>query len=398
MKKITLNNKLKIILYPKKTQTTTIAVHIKVGSNNESKSVLGISHFIEHMLFEGTSTRSSLQIASEIEKIGGELNAATSNERTFFYAQVPNKHIKTAVEILADILQNPLFQTSKIEKERKVITNEIKLITDEPRFHQWILFTKVLFQNNPAKNPVYGSEATVKNIKKSQLLNYYKKYYNANNIFITIIGNTNCLNLIKKHFSKLKPKQTPKVKINKEPPQIKKTLKEKKQILQSYIVLGYKTPTRLNKETYALDLLENILGYGQSSKLFTTIRNKYGLVYEIGLEHESKKDYGFFAAYANTNKKNIQKVISLILREFNNIQDLTEKELQQAKTSIEGLFKLTSDNPQKLSDLIGYWETIKDSNLAGTYIEEIKKVTLKELKQTAKKYLTNNYTLSIITN
>lgn len=399
MKEITLKNSLKVIIYPKKISTTTISVHVRTGSNNESEDILGISHFIEHMLFEGTKTRSSLQISSEIEKIGGELNAATSNERTFFYAHVPNKHIKKAIEILSDIIQNPSFKQKLIEKERKVIINEIKLITDEPRFHQWTIFTKNLFQKNPAKTPVYGKEETIKKITRKQILDYYRKYYTSNNITITIIGKTNLVKLIKKDFSKLKPKELPKPKIEKEPLQHKPIIfKEKRPTLQSYLVLGYKTPTRLKKESYALDILENILGYGQSSKLFITIRNKYGLAYEIGLEHESKPDYGFFAAYANTNKKNIKRVVSLILKEFKNIQNLTEKELQEAKSSIEGLYILTKDDPKKFSDFLGFWDRVKNASLAENYIKEIKRITLEEVKQVAKKYLTNNYTLTIITN
>ena len=177
MHKYTLKNGLTLLFEKRATKTTAVEVTVKTGSNNESKKINGISHFIEHMLFEGTKTRkSSREIANEIEKLGGELNAYTSNERTAFFAKVLNKHFDKALEILSDIIKNPLFDKKNIEKERKVILKEINLVTDEPRFHQWILFQKTLFKKHPSKNPTYGTVEAVKTITKKDLLNYYHIY------------------------------------------------------------------------------------------------------------------------------------------------------------------------------------------------------------------------------
>lgn len=399
MKKVILKNGLKIILAEKETKATTISINVKAGSNNETQKTLGISHFIEHMLFEGTKKRNSQEIVSEIEKIGGEINAATSNNRTLFYIQVPTKYTKKGIKIISDIIQNPLFDEKSIEKERKVIINEIKMVNDEPRFYQWILFTKTLFKKHPAHNPVYGKIEIVNKLSKKDLFSYYKKYYCPNNMVISIVGKSpsKLLPYIKKQFENFKTYKIKKPILIREPkikhPRINI---EKGKTLQSYTVIGYKTVARDKKESYSLDILENILGKGQSSKLFTEIRSKLGLVYEIGVEHESNFDFGFFAAYANTNKKNLPKVKSKILEEFKKIQNISAEELKETKESIIGSFILENEDDKKYADNLGFLELVGNVNLLKQYPHNIRKVTLKEIRQVAKKYLNKNYTQIII--
>ena len=168
MKKTNLKNGLTLIEEKKDTASVSIVITVKTGSNNETKKILGISHFIEHMLFEGTAKReNSTIIANEIEKLGGDLNAYTSNEKTCFYIKVPKKHFDKALDILSDILQNPVFDKKSIEKERGIILKEINLVNDEPRFYQWILFQRTLFKKYPTKNPAYGTRAAVKKITRN---------------------------------------------------------------------------------------------------------------------------------------------------------------------------------------------------------------------------------------
>ena len=142
METFILKNGVKVVFCRRKTESLAIEVGIKVGSDNENAGNNGISHFLEHMLFEGTKKRTTLQIANEIESLGGELNAATTNERTFVYVKLPKKHFEAALDVLSDIILNPVFDEKAIEKERKVILSEINLVNDEPRFYQWILFQK----------------------------------------------------------------------------------------------------------------------------------------------------------------------------------------------------------------------------------------------------------------
>ena len=398
--KVKLKNGLTLLLEKKPLDTVTIQATVKVGSNNESLKINGISHFMEHMVFEGTKKRaSSLIISNEIESLGGELNAYTSNERTCFYIRVPKEHFDKALDILADILQNPLFTPKMIEKERKIILKEINLHKDEPRFHQWVLFMQALFKEHPAKLVTYGTVKAVKAISRKSLVDYYSKYYVPNNMILSIVGNfgKDSLNKVKKQFKNFKSKKLPLIKEFKEPIQTSvEVVTEKRKMLNSYMVMGYKTPKRLDKDTYVLDVIRSILGRGQSGKVFDSIRNKHGLAYEVGVHHDPNSDYGFFAVYLNTAKQKIPKCISLILKEFQNLSKLTKKDLTEAKGFLIGQHIMDNEDPKGLADELGYWESIKDAKLLKTYISKVKKVSKKDILRVSKKYLTKNYVMGVV--
>ena len=399
MKKYLLKNGLTLLFEERPTKTVAVEITVKAGSNNETEKISGISHFIEHMLFEGTKTRPlGREIANEIEKRGGELNAYTSNEKTAFFAKVLNKHFEKALEILSDLIKNPLFDKKNIEKERKVILKEINMVTDEPRFHQWILFQKTLFKKHPTKNPAYGSEKAVRKLTRKDLLNYYKTFYKPNNLIISIVGNVKDVkNKVSNHFQDLKSSKLKKIKKIKEPKQTKPIKKiEKKKLLSSYMILGYKTPKRSDKDSYTLDVVYAILGRGQSGRLFDEIRNKRGLAYEVGAQHESGIDYGFFAVYLNTDKKNINKIKKITLNEFEKLKKINNKDLEEAKTYLEGSYTMENEDNFQFADKLAFWQMIKDANLAKDYINKIKKVTKTDIKKAVDKYLNKNYTLTVL--
>ncbi len=400
MKKFRLKNGLTLILEKIPTPTVTLQITVKVGSNNENTKINGISHFMEHMLFEGTKSRpDSRAISNEIESLGGELNAYTSNDRTCFYIRVPREHLGKALGIISDIIQNPLFKEAAIEKERKVILKEINLHKDDPRFHQWVLFAGVLFKKHPARLPTYGTVKAVKAVDRKSLLRYYQRHYVPNNMVLSVVGNfgKDVRGRIEESFKDFKPVGLSKAKKVIEPKQIKVEIgREKRKTLSSYVVMGYKTPCRTERDSYVLDVIRAILGRGQSGKIFDEIRNKHALAYEVGVHHDPSSDYGFFAVYLNTDKYKIKKAIKIILSEFENLRKLTSKELAEAKGFLIGQHKLESESTRDLADELGYWESIKDAGLLDSYIKEIKKVSKKDILRVAKRYLTKNYALAVV--
>ena len=400
MKKEVLKNKLTVVLVKKPTDSVAFMATAKIGSNYELNSQSGISHFVEHMLFEGTKSRpTALQIANEIESIGGEINAYTSTERTSFYVKVLGKHFDRGLDVISDIIQNPLFDSKTIEKERRIILKEINMVTDEPRFHQWILFQKTLFKKHPTRNPTYGTVKTVKRMTRSDLVNYYKDHYKPNNIVLTVVGNLdkNAIQKIKNKLKDFKPGKIKKLKKIKEPKQTKPAKSiEKRKTLGSYMVFGYKAPAREDKDSYVLDVIRAILGRGQSGKIFDEIRNKRGLAYDVGAHYESAVDYGYIAVHVNTDKKNINKCIKIILAEFQKLKNITDKELKEAKDFLEGEFLLQNEDNFQFADQLGFWELVKDSRLMNEYIKKIKKVTKKDIINVVNKYLGKNYALAII--
>ncbi len=394
MKKIILPNGLTLIIDRIPSKSVSIEISVKTGSNNETKNIYGISHFMEHMLFEGTKKRpSSIEISNEIERLGGELNAYTSNERTSFYIKVQKNHFNIALDILSDIVQNPLFDLRSIEKERKVILKEINMVNDQPRFYQWVLFNKTLFKKHPAKNPVYGSVEDVKRITKKDLIDYYNKYYVPNNMVISVVG---AVKKIENKFKDFKQKKLPATKQIIEPKQLKITKNiEKRKINNSYVVMGYKTVQRTHKDSYALDLIKALLGRGQSGRIVEEIRNKRGLAYEVNVHHEPLLSYGFFAVYLNTSKESIDKAKNIILNQLK-LKNLSSEEINDAKGFLEGQYILEKEDTKEQADLLNFWELAKDVSLAKNYINKIKKINKKEILKVARRYFTKNYSMAVI--
>ena len=388
MKKVVLDNGLTILFEQKKGNAVVIEIMVKVGSNYEKVDERGISHFIEHMLFEGTKKRpTNLLISNEIEKIGGEFNAYTTNERTCFYVKVLKKHFTTAIDVLADILQNSLFKKEDVIKERNIVVKEIDLVNDEPRYYQWDLLQRTIFEKHPTKYPVYGSKKVIKGLTREKVLDYFNRYYIPNNMIISVVGDVNNWQKeIKNRFvSKRKTKLSSK-KIS-EPTQRKnKEKKEKRKIASTYSVMGFKTVPRSHKDSYTLDIINGVLGRGQSGKMFTEIRAKKGLAYDVGTQHLADIDFGYFAIYATIDKKNLQLVKKTVLSELNKLKTLSAKDLNEAKTFIEGDYLLEMEDPQKIADQIVFWEQAGSANLIKSYVTNVNKVTLSDVKRVMEKY------------
>ena len=399
MKKYRLKNGITVIFEKNSSKSVAVEVMFKFGSNFENKKTLGLAHFLEHMLFEGTKKRrDSREIANEIEKYGGEFNAYTTGDRTAFFIKIINKRFDIALDILSDMISNPVFDKNRIEKEKQVILKEINMINDEPRLYQWILFHKILFEKHPAKNPTYGAIATVKSFDREHIVNYYFSHYIPNNMIVSVVGNVNNVKeKIERYFGDLKPREKIHRQKVKEPLQKKvKKFVEKKKTFNSYMVLGYKTVYRLHKESYVLDVISAILGRGQSGWIFDEIRNKRGLAYQVGVNDEKENDYGTFAIYTNLDKRNIDKAKEIIFQQFKRLRKISKKELQEAKTYIEGNYTLEMEDNFHYADNLAVWETIKDAKLAELYLKDIKKVNINDVKRVARKYLNEKYTLVVI--
>lgn len=396
MKRKTLRNGLTLVYEEKLGSSVAIGVNVRAGSKDEPDRIMGISHFIEHMLFNGTTNRKAIEIASEIEAIGGELNAMTSTEKTFYYVRVPKKYFETGLEILSDIILNPRFDKKEIEKERKIILDEVNLTHDQPRFYQWVLFYKSLFKGRLARETI-GTKKSVMTIQRKDIMKFHSENYVPKNLVITVVGNAKDIaKKVDKAFSSSKTKGK-KRKNQKFTPKNQQKIKiEKRHVSQSYVVLGYQTPVRLHKDSFALDIIRSILGRGQSGRLFQEIRAKHALAYEVGVHHEASANYGFFSVYVNTDKKNIPAIKKIILNEFLKLKKLTNKDILGAKKQIEGEFLLSSEDNVKLSEQLGFFEVVKAASEPKDYIKKIRKVTLSDVKRVADKYLDNKYTLTIL--
>lgn len=388
VKKTVLGNGLTVLYCPKKSNSVVVEVMINVGSCHEKKDERGISHFLEHILFEGTSKRpSNKEISNELERIGGDFNAYTSTGKTCFYAKVLKKHFSIAVDVLADILQHPLLREEDIKKEKNVVLKEIAMIYDEPRYHQWILLQQNLFEKHPCKFPTYGDERVIKRLDRKNVGRFFNKHYLPNNMVVSIVGDVpNWRKEIEKQFISKKGK------VQKLICPIEPALKEnknmllKKNIFNTHLVLGFKTVPRAHPDSYVLDVVNGILGRGQSGKMFTEIRSKRGLGYDVGTQILSDSNFGYFATYAIVDKKNIKLVKKLMLAEIHDLKDVSAEEVKEAQDYIEGDYLLEIEDPQKVADQLLFWEQAKNAEEIKKYLSKIKKVTVSDVKRIAGKY------------
>ncbi len=399
MLKYRLGNGATLILEKNGSKSVAVEVMFNVGSNYENRKQAGLSHFLEHMLFEGTKKRkSSGEIANEIEKYGAEFNAYTTGDRTAFFIKIMNKRFEVALDILSDMIKNSVFDKKIIEKEKKVVLKEINMVTDDSRLHQWILFQKTIFEKHPAKNPTYGTVEAVKNFSRRDIVDYYKTHYIPNNMIISVVGNVgNVKENVEKYFGSLKPgKAIKRIYVN-EPLQTKaKKFVEKKKTLNSYMVLGYKTVPWQHKDSYVFDVISAVLGRGQSGWMFNEIRNKKGLAYQVGVNVEDEYDYGTFAVYAGLDKKKIAKAKEIMLQQFKRLQKLAKKDLDESKTYIEGNHTLQMEDNFNKTDELAVWESMGNVKLIDSYLTNIRKVTVNDVRRVAKKYFNDKYTLIVI--
>lgn len=397
MQKVVLDNGLTILFEQKKGNAVVIEVMIKIGSNDEHPSERGIAHFLEHLLFEGTKKRpTNREISNEIEKIGGEFNAYTTNERTCFYVKVLRKHFSKGVEVLSDVLQNPLFDLKCIEKEKNIVLKEIAMIIDEPRFYQWILLQKNLFFEHPCRNPTYGDIKIIRSLTREKILKYFNRYYVPNNMVVSIVGDVdNWKEEIKNSFIGSRGVVPKVVKIKE--PLLKNNVvkKEKKKIANTYTVLGFKTVTQGHKDSYVLEVINGILGRGQSGRMFTEIRSNRGLAYDVGSQNISEVSFGYFAIYATVDKKNVNLVKDLIMTELATLKNLSEEDLKEAKDFVEGDYLLDLDDAQKIADQVLFWEQAGDAHEMRNFVSNIKKVTVADVRRVVNTYF-NKYTMIVL--
>ncbi|MCF8494975.1 MAG: insulinase family protein [Rickettsiaceae bacterium] len=377
----------------------TINVIVKVGSRDETEEESGVSHFLEHMAFKGTKNRTATDIAIEFDTIGGHFNAYTSRENTVYYAKVLSQHGKQALSILADILQNSVFNSDEIAKEFSVISQEIAEVKDNPDDLVYEKFYTLAYPNQSMGRSILGSIENIASFDKSTFTKYMSKHYHANNIVISIAGKINHINavhLVEELFSLFsestyKDAQSSNYEGGTEIIQ--------KDLEQTTIALGFEGVSYANLETfYHAQILSIIFGGGLSSRLFQKIREELGLAYTIGSFMNSYSDSGIFSVYAATDHNNVENLLNNINNETDKIcTHISAEELVRAKSQIESNIYMAEEKPEYKSEEVG-----KNFSLFGKYFSTneimgiINSTQISDLTKSAEKIFSSRPTLSII--
>ncbi len=329
-------------------RSVSLGVWVKCGSRCEGADKTGISHFIEHLLFKGTQTRSAADIAKAIDSVGGQLDAFTEKEYIGFYAKVLDEHLPFAFELMSDIVLNPSFPYKEMQRERNVIVEEINMVEDTPQELILDLYMERFWKGHPLGRPISGTKESISHIARNDVRRFFKKNYTASSIVIAVAGNIRhqkVLKLAERFFGKLEPGSP----VNQGPAPktyAGRLVRRKAHLEQTHICLGTVSPPVASEERYSSHLLNNILGGGISSRLFQNIRERRGLVYSIFSMLNLYHDAGSLMVYAGTAPENASEVVGLILKEFVKLktQLVPSQELKRAKENLKGLVMLSLES------------------------------------------------------
>jgi len=389
--KTTLKNGLKIITVPMKDSQTAIAmVLVEAGSDYEKKEINGLSHFLEHMCFKGTKNRTGDDIKYELDSLGTESNAFTSNEYTGYYAKADYRKANKIIDLISDMYLNPTFPEKDINIERGVILEEINMYEDLPQRKVWDIFNELLYKDQPAGRTIIGPASNIKKLKREDFVEYYKKHYVPNNTVIVVAGKINekdVIKDIKSKFSSVKKSilvKKPKTFEKQNKPQIKIFHKKTD---QTHLVLGFHALDLYDKRNKTLALAATVLGRGFSSRLFTRMRDELGMCYYTRAMADSATDHGIFVVSSGVGNNRFKEAVKVIVEEFNKLKDLpiSEKELQKSKDFFLGRIATGLETSDSLAMYYGFQELHHEKiEHPEDIVKKINKITDKDIKKVIK--------------
>jgi len=376
-----LSNGMVVLMEKRDVPVVSFSITNRLGAAFEESEIKGISHFVEHLVFTGTKTRTHEDISREVEKKGGMLNAFTSHEATSFLFKLPAEHLFSGIDIISDMLLNPLFDEKKFEKEKKVILEEIKVYRDNPMTYVQEQIEKNLYER-PFGELVIGNNKTISSLKRDFVFDYFKENYSPENYIVTIVGNADfekICNYLENLFKK--GGKTPKIleikKKNEE------SFEERAGIDQAHVVFAFHAPLQGTKEFHALEVLDAYLANGMSSRLFLKIREEKGLAYTVRGSLNAEKSYSFYSVYVGTTKEAIPEVKKIILEELKKVKEMTEKDLREAKERVIGLKKVGAEESLNVMNELVFAELVGSAEDYYKYEEKINEVGLDDVKKFA---------------
>ena len=389
-------------------RSAAFGIWVNVGSRDETVSTAGASHFLEHLLFKGTKKRSSLEISSAIEAVGGETNAFTSKEYTCFYARVIDKDLPLAIDVISDLITSSVVKAADVDAERKVVLEEIAMRDDDPSDLIHDLFLEKYYGDTPLGRPILGSVKSIKSMSRNTVFNYYRNRYKPEDLVVSVAGNVkhkNVVAMVEEALSKDnfldQPKKDFKVRSS---PQIKVAGKGEVTLLerkteQAHIVYGVPGVARDDKRRFALGILSSALGGGMSSRLFQEIREKRGLAYSTYAYSQQFAGSGVLSFYVGCKPNKAKEAIKIIQSILYDVAEngLTSDEISRAKGAVSGSLVLSQEDTGSRMTRIGKSELVYGQVLSfDEILREISSVTPEQIKEIARQSLPTSPTLALV--
>lgn len=365
-------------------RSVAIGLWVGAGSRDERSGYEGISHFIEHMFFKGTKKRTARQLAESLEAVGGQLNAFTTKEYTCFYAKVLDEDLELAIDVLSDMFFSSLFDVKEIDKEKKVVIEEIKMYEDSPDELIHDLFSEYVWNDHPLGKPILGTVASINALTREKILDYLGHHYAPENLVVAVAGKIDDENALLRRLSDLFgsfKRGGPRL-LEGTPQGMAVQRFVGKDTEQMHLIIGVPGLGQDDEDIYPMHVINNVLGGGLSSRLFQEIREQRGLAYSVYSYHSTYVDTGLFAIYAGTSPSNTREVVECILEEVQAMKKtgITAEELNRTKAQIKGSLYLGLESVNSRMSRLGKTELTYNRVLAPEeVVEKLERVTLEDV-------------------
>ena len=389
-------------------RSAAVGIWVNIGSRDESPKVAGASHFLEHLLFKGTKTRSALEISSAIEAVGGEMNAFTSKEYTCFYARVIDNDLPLAIDVISDLITSSIACDEDVEAERKVVLEEIAMRDDDPSDLVHEVFAETHYGNHQLGRPILGTVKSIKELSRNAIFKYYKKNYQPHDIVISVAGNIKhkrVVQYVTEAMSRDSFLKVPDRNFNlRTSAPVKPRGKSEIGLLnrkteQAHLLLGMPGVARDDKRRFAMGVLSAALGGGMSSRLFQEVREKRGLAYSVYSISQQFAGTGLVSFYAGCNPRKAPEVISIIRDVLHDVASngLTHEELTRAQGAVRGTLVLSQEDTGSRMSRIGKNELVYGEVLGFDQIlKAVSDVTSSDVRSLADEFLTAKPTLAVV--
>lgn len=389
-------------------RSAAYGIWVNVGSRDESTKVAGASHFLEHLLFKGTKTRSALDISSSIEAVGGEMNAFTSKEYTCFYARVIDSDLPLAIDVISDLITSSVGRPEDVEAERKVVLEEISMRDDDPSDLVHELFADTFYGDTPLGRPILGTVESIKSLSRNSIFNYYKKKYLPQDIVVAIAGNIKHQKVVDQVIKAMSrdeflavEKSNSNLRTN---ALVRRSQKQNVGVMnrkteQAHIFLGMPGVTRIDDRRFAMGVLSAALGGGMSSRLFQEIREKRGLAYSVYSYAQQFAGSGFIGFYAGCNPGKATEVVSIMRDVLHDVANngLTHEELKRAQGAVRGTLVLSQEDTGSRMSRIGKSELVYGQIMSFDQIlKAVADVTSSDIRSLADEILHSTPTLAVV--
>ena len=375
-------------------RSVTAGIWVRRGSRHESPELNGICHFIEHAVFKGTRTRSARDIAVETDRLGGHLDAYTTHEMTGFTTKVADTALAQATDLLADLVSNPRFEQEDLEREQRVILEEMKMVEDTPDELLGELFNAAYFPNQALGRPIEGTRETVPTFDHKTTVAFHAREFSYSNLVVAAAGNVNhdrLVELVGRSFNGCESGAgaRPRTLDSRPRPAAPIMIEQKNELEQAHLVLATPWPSALNEDRYAASLLASIIGGGTSSRLWQKIREERGLAYSVGAAGSAFSDVGVFNVYAGTSPERLDEVLELSLKELREVvrNSVTEEELRIAKDQAISSILLSLESSSARASTLARQEIIHGRRISpDDVIQKLRNTTVDQVQEVARSY------------